>query len=65
MTTPITTTSRTELRKVLRRAGYSAAQAESVLRDLPEQIDFERDAQALLRRGVTLDRLISAVGGSP
>lgn len=57
--------SRTELRNVLRRAGYSATRAEAVLRDLPDQIDFERDGPALLRRGVTLDRLIDAVGGSP
>jgi hypothetical protein len=57
--------SRAEFHKVLRRAGYSTKQAESVLRDLPDPIDFDRDAPALLSRGVTLDRLINAVGGSP
>jgi hypothetical protein len=57
--------SQTELRKVLHRAGYSATQAATVLRDLPDPVDFDRDAQALLTRGVTLDRLINAVGGSP
>jgi hypothetical protein len=57
--------SRTEFRKVLRRAGYSATQAESILHDLPDLIDFDRDAPALLRQGVTLDRLINALGGSP
>lgn len=54
-----------EFHKVLRRAGYSTTQAESVLRDLPDPIDFDRDAPALLSHGVTLDRLVNDVGGSP
>lgn len=57
--------SHAEFHKVLHRAGYSAAQANSVLRDLPDPIDFDRDGQALLSRGISLDRLINAVGGSP
>jgi hypothetical protein len=57
--------SRAEFRQVLRRAGYSTTRADSLLRDLPDPIDFDRDAPTLLDRGVTLDRLINAVGGSP
>jgi hypothetical protein len=51
--------------RVLRRAGCSTTQAQSVVSDLPDPIDFDRDGEALLRRGVSLDRLIDAVGGSP
>ena len=57
--------SRAEFARVLRRAGYSTTQAQSVLRGLPDPIDFDRDDQALFERGVTLDRLIDAMGGSP
>ena len=56
---------RAQFVKVLRRAGYSATQAQFVLGDLPDPIDFGRDGQALLRKGVTLDRLTDSVGGSP
>ena len=57
--------SRGEFAWMLRRAGYSTTQAQSVLRGLPDPIDFDRDDQALFERGVTLDRLIDAMGGSP
>ena len=57
--------SHSEFHTVLRRAGYSTSRAESVLHDLPDPIDFDRDAQVLLSRGVSLDRLINAMGGSP
>lgn len=53
-----------EFCNVLRRAGYSTTQAQSVVRGLPDPIDFD-DGAGLLRRGVSLDRLIDAVGGSP
>jgi hypothetical protein len=36
-----------------------------VFRDLPDPIDFDRDGEALLNRGISLDRLIDAMGGSP
>ena len=41
--------SRVEFYKVLRRAGYSMTQAQSLVGDLPDPIDFERDGEALLR----------------
>lgn len=57
--------SHTEFRKVLHRAGYTTTQAQSVLRDLPDPIDFDRNGDALLKRGISLDRLVDAIGGSP
>jgi hypothetical protein len=57
--------SHAEFHKVLRRAGYPATQLQSVFRDLPDPIDFDRDGEALLHRGISLDQLIDAMGGSP
>jgi hypothetical protein len=51
--------------EVLRRAGYPTPHVQSVLRDLPDPIDFDRDGEALLNRGISVDRLIDAMGGSP
>jgi hypothetical protein len=31
----------------------------------PDPIDFDRDGERLFRKGVSLDRLIDAIGGSP
>jgi hypothetical protein len=58
-------TSRAEFARVLRRAGYSTTQARSILRGLPDPIDFDRDSETLFKRGVSLDRLIDAMSGSP
>ena len=58
-------TSSTEFAGVLRRAGYSTTQVQSVLRSLPDPIDFDRDCEGLFRKGVSLDRLINSMGGSP
>jgi hypothetical protein len=57
--------SHADFRKVLRRAGYSTTQAGSVLRGLPDPIDFERSGEALLRQGISLGRLTDQAGGSP
>jgi hypothetical protein len=57
--------SHAEFRKVLHRAGYPDTRAQLALRGLPDPIDFGRDGEALLKRGVSLDRLVEAVGGSP
>jgi len=59
------TSSHAEFSKVLRRAGYLTTQVQSVLRDLPDPIDFDRDGEALFEKGISLDRLIDARGGSP
>jgi hypothetical protein len=60
-------TSRAEFTRVLRRAGYSTTQVQAILRDLPDPIDFDRDRdrEILFRRGLSLNRLIDAMGGSP
>jgi hypothetical protein len=57
--------SHAEFCKVLRRAGYPTPHVQSVLRDLADPIDFDRDGEALLSMGISLDRLIDAMGGSP
>jgi hypothetical protein len=56
------TLSRADFCKVLRRAGYSPTQAQSILRGLPNPIDFARDGEQLFKRGVWLDRLVDAMG---
>jgi hypothetical protein len=57
--------SHAEFREVLRRAGYLMPQLQSVLRDLPDPIDLDRDGEALFKMGISLDRLADARGGSP
>jgi hypothetical protein len=57
--------SHTEFRNVLHRAGYTATQAQEIIRGLPDPINFDRDGEALFSRGVWLDRLTDRVGGSP
>ena len=57
--------SHAEFCEVLRRAGYLTPHVQSVVRDLPDPIDFDRDGEALFETGITLDRLIDAMGGSP
>ena len=57
--------SHSEFANVLRRAGYSMTQAQSILRGLPDPIDFDRNGETLFERGVSLDRLMDARGGSP
>jgi hypothetical protein len=57
--------SHTELRNLLHRAGYTATQAQEIIRGLPDPINFDRDGGALFSGGVSLDRLIDRLGGSP
>jgi CBS-domain-containing membrane protein len=59
------TTSHAEAARVLRRAGYSEEFITEVLRSLPDPIDFDRDSLPLLRYGLSRDRLIDRLGGSP
>ncbi len=49
---------------VLTRAGFIEA-AEEANRGLPETIDREKLADWAQKRGITLDELKSAMGGSP
>jgi CBS-domain-containing membrane protein len=57
--------SHAEAEAILRKAGYSQEQIDSVLRDIPDPIDVDRDADAFMRHGITRDSLISRAGGSP
>ena len=57
--------SHTEAEVLLRRAGYSQELIEDVLRDVPDPIDADRDAEAFLKHGLTVDALTDRMGGSP
>ncbi|MGH2910025.1 MAG: hypothetical protein ACRDK8_12075 [Solirubrobacteraceae bacterium] len=54
-----------EAAKVLRWAGLPRERIDAVLRDLPDPIDIERDANALAKHGVSRESLIARMGGSP
>jgi hypothetical protein len=57
--------SHAEAEKMLRKAGYSQAQIEDVLRDIPEPIDSDRDGEAFMKHGITFDLIKDRAGGSP
>jgi len=57
-------TTRTEIVRVLRKAGLPQV-AEEAERTLPETFDFERAVQFGAQYGITRDDLISRLGGSP
>jgi hypothetical protein len=50
--------------ELLRRFGRPDA-AEAVAQSLPERLDRAEVEQFLMRYGVTMDQLISEMGGSP
>lgn len=54
-----------EAARVLRRAGYSDDFIHEVLSQLPDPIDLQRDGQILARYGLTSERLMDRMGGSP
>jgi hypothetical protein len=54
-----------EFTRALRRAGYSDEFISDVLRQLPDPIDLERDQQILARYGLSPERLMDRMGGSP
>jgi hypothetical protein len=53
-----------EIVRVLRNAGLPEV-ADEAARSLPEEVDLERVAEFAARYGITKDRLISWMGGSP
>lgn len=59
------TRSHEEVERVLRRLGYSDEFIREVLSDLPDPIDIQRDEQALARHGLSPERLVDRMGGSP
>ena len=50
---------------MLRKQGYSDEWIMSLLSRFPDPIDYDRDGEALLDEGISLDRLIDRMGGSP
>jgi len=54
-----------EAARVLRRAGYSDEFIQELLSQLPDPIDLERDQQILARYGISPERLMDRMGGSP
>jgi hypothetical protein len=54
-----------EFRRTLRRAGCSDEFISEVLSQLPDPIDLHRDQQILARYGLSSERLIDRMGGSP
>lgn len=57
--------SHAQARRILRRAGYSQERIDDVLRQLPDPIDPQRDADAVFKLGVSRDTLMDRMGGSP
>lgn len=57
--------SHAECEQILRRAGFSQARIEELLRELPDPIDTERDAEALSKLGLSSEVLMDRMGGSP
>lgn len=57
--------SHADAQQILQRAGYSEAQIEEVLRDVPDPIDTKRDGELLFRHGISAGSLMEQMGGSP
>ena len=51
--------------RILRSAGFSTETIAEILAPLMDPIDYARDGEYLLHHGVTRDKLISTMGGSP
>ncbi len=54
-----------ELARVMRRAGYSDQFISDTLSQLPDPVDLQRDQQILARYGLSPERLMDRLGGSP
>jgi hypothetical protein len=65
MTEMSRTISKAEVVRVLRRAGYSAETIRAIDDQLDDPIDLDRDAETLVRYGITREHLTETMGGSP
>jgi len=65
MTSGPTSRSHEQVSRVLRRAGYPDEFIRKVLSELPDPIDLQRDEHILERYGLSRDRLMDRLGGSP
>jgi hypothetical protein len=54
-----------EAARILHRAGYSDEFIKEVLSQLPDPIELQRDQQILGRYGLSPERLMDRMGGSP
>jgi hypothetical protein len=54
-----------EMARVMRRVGYSDEFIGEVLSQLPNPINLRRDQQILGRYGLSSERLMDRLGGSP
>jgi hypothetical protein len=54
-----------EAARLFRHAGYSDEFISEVLSQLPDPIDLQRDQQILARYGLSPERLMDRMGGSP
>jgi hypothetical protein len=59
------TRSHEEFARVLRRAGYPDEFIREILSQLADPIDLQRDGDALARHGLSPERLMDWMGGSP
>jgi hypothetical protein len=50
---------------LLRRSGVTEKTVNEIAEHLPELVDLDRDGKLLLQYGITRDRLVSRMGGSP
>lgn len=57
--------SKAEVTKVLRRVGVSDDRIKTLLDELPDPVDLDREAQLLERYGIDRSRLNDRMGGSP
>jgi len=55
---------RAEIEQLMRRIGL-ADRIEDAHRRLPEVVDLDRDAEVLLRLGLSIDRVADALGSAP
>ncbi len=56
---------REEALALLRRLGFPEERINEIRDHLPDPVDFERDAGILMSYGLTVDRLMDLMGGSP
>jgi hypothetical protein len=57
--------SRATIRQHLINQGYSPEQVHVMLLELPEDLDFERDAELLAKIGISAESLLDDRGASP
>jgi hypothetical protein len=63
--TVISRRSHQEFVRVLRRTGYSDQFIRGVVSQLPDPLDLQRDQRILARYGLSPERLMDRLGGSP